>query len=177
MGFLGSSLVPFKHPMDLQDGNGSGCMRAKLKLNISGGAARGAHKWRNYHPLLRRGGGKGRMYRTLQFCIDFGCLLGRLYRELIMPPGVMSLVSHFGLLANEERGQRSKWLTSYYVKFSWILGSTWGGWNDPVPIWGEQFSCWFFPPTDGMRLFCDDNRASRADRVSRADKTTWSDGL
>ena len=32
----------------------------------------------------------------------------RTYRELIMPPGVMSLVSHFGLLANEERGQRSK---------------------------------------------------------------------
>ena len=30
------------------------------------------------------------------------------YMELIMPPGVMSLVSHFGWLANEERGQRSK---------------------------------------------------------------------
>ena len=30
------------------------------------------------------------------------------YRELIMPPSVMSLVSHFGWLANEERGQRSK---------------------------------------------------------------------
>ena len=32
---------------------------------------------------------------------------------------------HFGWSANEERGQRSKWLTSYYVKISWILGSTW----------------------------------------------------
>ena len=31
-----------------------------------------------------------------------------LYRELIMPPGVMSLVSNFGWLANHERGQRSK---------------------------------------------------------------------
>ena len=32
---------------------------------------------------------------------------------------------HFGWLANDKRGQRSKWLTSYYVKISWILGSTW----------------------------------------------------
>ena len=60
------------------------------------------------------------------------------YRELILPPGVMSLVSYFGWFANDERGQRSKWRTSYYVKISWILGSTWGGWNDQVPI-----SCWF----------------------------------
>ena len=37
-------------------------------------------------------------------------------RELIMPPGVMSLGSNFGWLANHERGQRSKLLPSYYVK-------------------------------------------------------------
>ena len=32
-------------------------------------------------------------------------LKGLYYRELIMPPGVMSLGSNFGWLANHERGQ------------------------------------------------------------------------
>ena len=44
---------------------------------------------------------------TLPF-VEIKTKVSSLYRELIMPPGVMSLVSHFGWLANDERGQRSK---------------------------------------------------------------------
>ena len=61
---------------------------------------------------------------------------------------------HFGWSANEERGQRSKWLTSYYVKISWILGSTWvskslyiGHFQDHNKVY--QKVSWYFSGLNG----------------------------